>query len=377
MPSGFMQRVPWWAAVVAAGLFVGSSAASGPPQWRPSGSPCPCPPSPCPPGGAFVPAPAPVPPAASMPRSPDLVPVPPPVVPAPAVETPVEPILSPAAPPGSGTQLLSLFESSVGYIDPAIPANVLRLRFDAAYDNNRPNRAEFFYARGGGGGNPGPPRLDPRVDYQEVMGYLEVAAAPRLSGFVEVPFRFFNGEVNANSAGLGDMNFGFKFAAVYCADTVLSLQFRTYVPTGDADRALGNDHVSLEPGVLLFRRLSDTLRTEGEVRYWAPVGGTDFAGSIIRYGLGVSYGRRCPDSFWINPVLEFVGWTVLDGKVEGATIEPGMMIRDAAGDTIVNAKLGLRAGLGDVANIYAGYGRPLTGKVWYEDIYRFELRLNY
>jgi hypothetical protein len=28
-------------------------------------------------------------------------------------------------------------------------------------------------------------------------------------------------------------------------------------------------------------------------------------------------------------------------------------------------------------DIYTGYGRPLTGDSWYEDIYRFELRYFY
>ena len=39
--------------------------------------------------------------------------------------------------------------SNVGYIDDAIVQTRLRLRFDAAYDNNRPDRAEFFYAKCG------------------------------------------------------------------------------------------------------------------------------------------------------------------------------------------------------------------------------------
>ena len=47
-----------------------------------------------------------------------------------------------------GGETLAMFDSSVGYIDTAIPGNVFRLRFDTAYNNNRPNRAEFFYAKG-------------------------------------------------------------------------------------------------------------------------------------------------------------------------------------------------------------------------------------
>src|SRR5207248_6321693 len=40
-------------------------------------------------------------------------------------------------------------ESSVGYIDSAVPRTQFRLRYDSAYDNNRPDRAAFFYPKCG------------------------------------------------------------------------------------------------------------------------------------------------------------------------------------------------------------------------------------
>ena len=142
------------------------------------------------------------------------------------------------------------------------------------------------------------------------------------------------------------------------------------------DRGLGNDHVSLEPALLLYRRLGDRLRLEGELRYWIPIGGTDFAGDIVRYGIGFSYGERPADDLWLTPVVEVVGWTVLDGAQSVAPPLPPV-VQDAAGDTIVNIKLGARLGLGNVADLYTGYGRALTGDVWYKDIWRTELRFAY
>jgi len=65
-----------------------------------------------------------------------------------------------------------------------------------------------------------------------------------------------------------------------------------------------------------------------------------------------------------------VVWSVLGGKESAGTT-----IISAAGDTIVNFKVGVRFGLGDRADIYTGYGRPLTGDVWYKDIFRVEFRL--
>ena len=76
-----------------------------------------------------------------------------------------------------------------------------------------------------------------------------------------------------------------------------------------------------------------------------------------------------------------VGWTVLSGKESD---EFGNVI-NAAGDTIVNAKFGVRFGFGqlmqpgglDRVDLYVGYGRALTGDVWYKDMLRAEFRVRF
>jgi hypothetical protein len=160
---------------------------------------------------------------------------------------------------------LNVFYEDAGYMDPAIPGNLFRLRYDTAYNNRRPNRAEFFWAQGRPLG-PGVPLPEPRVDYQDFSAYVEVAATQRLSGFVDVPWRLLNPEVNANANGFGDLNAGFRYAFIYRPDLVTTFQFRTYVPTGDAGRGLGTDHVSLEPAVLVYKPLTDRTGLEGEFR---------------------------------------------------------------------------------------------------------------
>lgn len=270
-----------------------------------------------------------------------------------------------------------MFDSSVGYIDSAIPGNVIRLRFDTAYNNNRPNRAEFFYAKGAPTG-PGLPLPEVSVDYQTIESYMEYAFGPRFSGFLTAPVRFLNPQVNDPEAGFGDMETGVKYAFISNPDMVTSFQLRTYIPTGNSTRGLGTNHASLEPGFLMFRKLTPKLNWENELRYWVALGGTDFAGDLLRYGTGFSYGERPPDRIWLTPVVEMVGWTVLSGKesvVFGAGAPP--VVLDASGDTIVNAKVGVRLGFGHCANLYFGYGRALTGDVWYKDLYRAEFRLMY
>jgi hypothetical protein len=285
---------------------------------------------------------------------------------------------------GLGGEAVALAESGVGYIDPAIPITQFRLRYDSAFDDNRPDRAEFLYPKCGCFRTAPPPAFDPnapgprlpetRIDFQDISGYVEYAINNRLSGFVEVPFEFLNPEQNPHTEGLADMNAGFKFALIADPDRYLTFQLRTYIPTGAASHGLGTDHVSLEPAVLVYQRLSDRLLFEGEVRDWIPIDGTDFAGNVIRYGAGLTYYVYHQPKLRIGPVVEFVGWTALGGKEFDALTST---VIGAWGDTIVNAKMGVRVDLGDHQNFYVGYGRALTGDVWYKDIVRVEYRMTF
>jgi len=316
------------------------------------------------------------------PSTPPSIVTPPPTIPPGAVapQVPLEPTLPAERFAALGGETVALADqTAVGYIDPAIPMTQFRLRFDAAYRDNRPDRAEFFYPKCGcfkiaglDPNAPGPPKPETRVDYQELSSYFEIAPSERFSGFIEIPVRWINPVVNDNASGISDINAGFKWAFVYNQDQVATFQFRTYTPTGDAFKGLGTDHVSLEPAFLLFQRLTDRVNFYGEVRDWIPIGGTDFAGNVIRYGIGLDYGLFDNGHFRVRPVAEFVGWTVLGGK-EFAN-PPGVVL-DAEGDTIVNAKIGSRFWFGNRSDIYIGYGRALTGEVWYKDILRLEYRL--
>ncbi len=284
--------------------------------------------------------------------------VPPPPSPSPQQEAGAGPIIS---------------DSNVGYIDNAIIGTYFRLRYDAGYANRRPNRAEFFYAKGAPAG-PGLPLPEASIDYQDLPVYLEVAATERLSGFVEIGPRLLNPDINANSAGLADMNAGFKWAAVLQPDFVATFQLRTYIPSGDASRGLGTDHISLEPALLIYSRLDPNWSLASELRYWIPIDGTDFAGDVIRYGIGLSYDLNPAGSTRISPVAEFVGWSVLGGK-ESFIGPGGFVVQGAAGDTILSAKLGVRVRFESNNDFYIGYGRPLTGDRWYENTFRVEYRL--
>jgi hypothetical protein len=309
---------------------------------------------------------------------------------------------------GVGMSIASIAQaqgsSGTIYIDSAIPQTTFRSRFDAAHDDNRPDRAEFFYPKYGAFRSleidpmthrikpgiffdpraPGPDEKDARVDFRDVSGYLEWAPSNCLSGFVEVPYRFLLPEpLNPHVSGFTDMNAGFKWALLYEPDQVATFQLRTYIPTGDSFRGLGTHHVSLEPALLVYRRFTDRLTLEGELRDWIPIGGTDFQGNVTRYGIGFSYLAYESCGWRLTPVAEVVGWTVLDGKETVPPIEIenqadlAAHLKSAGGDTIVNVHVGFRLGWGENSDFAVSYGRALTGAVWQKDIVRLEYRLRF
>jgi hypothetical protein len=276
--------------------------------------------------------------------------------------------------PAQGIGGTTVRDSNVGYIDPAPLGDLFRLRFDDNFNNPRPSRGEFFWPKTGPG-NPGPPRPETSVDYQELTAFLEARLTDRLSGFVEAPERFVHPEVNAHAVGFGDMSAGFKYALLAEEGLVATFQLRTYVPTGDGRRGLGTEHVSLEPALLVYKRFTEQFRFEGELRDWVPVGGTDFAGNVLRYGAGVNYDLFQVEGIHVVPVTELVGWTLLGGK-EGVPLSGNVVrVKEATGDTIVNVKVGVRLKTDSMGDLYVGYGRALTGDRWYANTFRVEWRL--
>jgi hypothetical protein len=289
------------------------------------------------------------------------------------------------------------------YIDDARIHNLVRFRFDALNNDNRPDRADFFYPKCGcfrfvpaGDPNaPGPgPAVTRNVDFQEATAYFELAGGDRFSGFAEIPYRWFNPSEGPNQSGLGDINFGFKYALIDADDRWLTLQVRTWTPSGDSFKGLGTDHWTLEPGLLFFGWLSERISLQAEARYyWATIDRrTDFTGNVFRYGAGVNVLAYQNCRFFVSPIAEVVGWSVLSGKElvvlqESPDVRVGgnAFVEKSHGEFILNAKFGLRFGFSnnDCNGLFRGsdlalsYGRALTGDVWYKDIFRIEYRLHF
>jgi hypothetical protein len=272
------------------------------------------------------------------------------------------------------------------HIDLAPIFTHFRTRVDAAWDNPTPDRAEYIQGKSGFFRTapapltdldaPGPSRLETNIDYTDLRGYLEVAISPTFSGFVEMPYRFLDPERNEATSGFGDMNVGMKAALLTSGEDYLTFQLTTYIPTGDADRGLGTSHLTVEPALLFYERYSDRATFYGETRYWIPIEGTDFAGQIVRYGVGtgydLAYGRG---NERVTAVAEVVGWVITHGGVFDGN-NPAAGIQDAADDAIVNLVLGIRYTLG-YGSFAWSWGRALSDPVWHEDIMRLEYRWAY
>lgn len=65
-----------------------------------------------------------------------------------------------------------------------------------------------------------------------------------------------------------------KFAALTTKQTQVTLQLRSYFPTGDGSHGLGTGHYSIEPMVLFYQKLNNRTALEGEAGDTHPIGGT-------------------------------------------------------------------------------------------------------
>lgn len=303
----------------------------------------------------------------------------------------------------------SAFVMAGGYIDPAMIANRVRFRFEAGYNNPFPDRGEFFYPACGCfniNHAPGPVQPEKSVNYQEAELYLEHAWAPRFSTFAEIPVRWIDPVANSNAAGLSDIQAGLRYALTSGPDYWTTAQLRVYTPTGDGHEGLGTAHATVEPALLCQRNLNDSLSVFSEARIWVPLHttkeeyplGTDYggpggsyrsyAGPVLRYGVGAMYKILESETEFgrlrANIIPELVGWTFMEALKE-RTLTPTVPVdsplfvehyASARGDTIINAKLGLRFNT-EKASFYIGYGHALLTERMYAQIVRAELTFLY
>ena len=303
----------------------------------------------------------------------------------------------PPEPPAPSTPPFRRRGSMVGYIDDAPVVSKVRLRFDTAMQNRTPDRAEFFYAKCGCYADlpPTDPAYDPDapgphpgaandINFQQWYIEGEYAATPHFSVFGELPIRWIQpqsfvpgtGAGFPNQGGLSDLRVGIKSGLVSTDNAAVTLQIRQYLPTGDAELGLGTNHATVEPALLVAAG-ADRVSVESQVGVWLPFGGSKpaptnldghFAGKVFFYGFGPSVEVYRTARASVAPIVELVGWHVIDGFESVAT--------DASGTNILNLKIGGRVAWAG-HSVYVGYGHALTDASWYDDIVRFEYRYEF
>jgi hypothetical protein len=300
--------------------------------------------------------------------------------------------------------------SMVGYIDNPIVENQIRVRFDAAFEDQFPDRSEFFYAKCAcyrGLQTAIPPAFDPNapgpgpgvptaINYQQLMINVEYSPHRRFSAFAEVPIRWLQAQGFqpippfpgfSNQSGLSDVTAGFKYAAVASEGTYLTFQLKSYFPSGDASRGLGTNHYSVEPSLLLYHALSERWTVEGQIGDWHPIGGSagvpisgseGFAGDVFFYGIGPSYKLYQGNHIGLVPVVELFGWHVLSGfQTQPVTGTTDGAASEVSGMDIVNLKAGVRTNIGFHSSVYVGFGQALTHDDWYKHLIRAEYRYSF
>ena len=103
--------------------------------------------------------------------------------------------------------------TNVGFIDPASPWDVVRLRYDAAFNSNRPTRGDYIIT-GSGPKDRGFPTPTAGLNYQEASLYAEYKIYPQFSVFIDAPWRSVDPLYNPTYSGISDMSLGFKMLGI-------------------------------------------------------------------------------------------------------------------------------------------------------------------
>jgi hypothetical protein len=288
--------------------------------------------------------------------------------------------------------------SMVGYVNDSDISSKLRVRFDAGYGVSAADRAEFFYGKCGcyrglpvshpaydpNAAGPGPGVLTD-LNFSQLYILGEYAVGSRASLFGTVPIRFLRPQAFApgtgsfgNQSGISDINFGAKAGLFSNEQRQVTFSLNFAAPNGDSLKGLGTDHWSVEPS-LLYHERADRFSFEAQFGEVFPTDGSagvptsspdKFSGKVLYYGFGPSFEVYRSGQTAFAPVVELVGWRVLNGF---QTADQS----SAKGLNIVNIKVGGRVLFGGRSSIYIGYGHALTDTTWYDDIVRLEYRVGF
>lgn len=263
------------------------------------------------------------------------------------------------------------------FVDTVRPVTQTRVRADGGFSLLTPDRAEFFWSRADGQGRgpqPVRPAVGPgRLDYGELSLYTE-AAVGGFSMYNVVMYRGVDPTTAAGGGGFADLILGTKSLLADSELFQLTLQFQTYIPTGNSSRGLGTGHVSIEPSLLFGLQVSEDTFFQGQVAQWIPIGGdSQYAGGVFHYHGSVNHVLVRPvRDLQVIGTLEGSGWTFIGGSYT----DPQLGRRPASG-TYLSAGPGVRVSFCDKLDFGIGSAFALTDPHWAAALFRCEFRYRY
>jgi hypothetical protein len=251
------------------------------------------------------------------------------------------------------------------------PVTQTRIRWDSAFRYTFPDTAEYFWGRTGTG-NKGPANASPSLKYNDLTLYQEIAAKGA-SAFVEMVYRSIDPVGNPGAAGFGDMNVGVKTVLLDRELVLVSMQMRTFIPSGNFTTGLGTGHVALEPSLLSALRVTPTTYLQTQLAEWIPLGGTSgFEGSTFHYHFSLNQNLCHHDYVNVVGTLELNGFSF-----RGQFTDPDTgLATPLSGFNYVNIGPGIRVQFCEQVDIGVGMAFGLThhGPA---QIYRTELRMRF
>jgi hypothetical protein len=250
------------------------------------------------------------------------------------------------------------------------PVTQTRIRWDAAFDYGFPDSAEFFWGKIGTKVLRNP---TPSLNYGELSLYQEIAAKGA-SVFFEMPYYSIEPANNPGSAGFGDINLGVKTVLLDRELLLVSMQFRTFIPSGNFTAGLGTGHVSLEPSLLAALKLTHSTYLQMQLADWIPLGGdSGFEGNVIHYHLSLN------QNLWRHgDFLNVVGTVELNGYCfRGEFTDATGAVVGLDGSNYLNAGPGVRVQICDKFDLGVGAAFGFGNGHGPGSIYRTELRIRF
>ncbi len=264
-------------------------------------------------------------------------------------------------------------------IDITQPQTLWSLRIDMANNWRHPDTAEYFFARPAAFGGRGP-ALETSADAQDV-NFISEMGNNSASARTTIPVRIINGEVNGETAGMGDMHLTTKVVLLSGERLKLTQFLDNAFPTGSVDKGIGTGHVAMEPGLLASYRWSDETYIHSEVKYLFPLPTSPGnGGTIFTWGFGISHLLYDGDTFAVIPTAELVCYSIFNASETIATPIPHQESID--NEVIPTLHFGVRVvsdrfrDIGTVEwGLSAGFNLGSSG--FYEELVKTEIRVMY